>query len=209
MWESMEQIIEKGQAHRAQVAALSQMQLQAMERVEAQERELRRLSALLVEHQAILRSLAEIPHQQSPETSPPHNLAQLRGKLEDVLPGTVNTIRGAAGRTSQVPDLGKLPMLRRDTFEDISADEEEEVSVTPQRWVRFANVATSTPVPRPVEQPRERTQSSRVSQVPSTDEGLFKNPEPQRDLFEKGFSHSLQATAMEFKKLKRAEGGQI
>ena len=36
----MEQIIEEEQAHRAQVAALSQMQLQAMERVEAQEKEL-------------------------------------------------------------------------------------------------------------------------------------------------------------------------
>ena len=43
---SMEQIIEEEQAHRVQVAALSQIQLQAMERVEAQERELRRLSAL-------------------------------------------------------------------------------------------------------------------------------------------------------------------
>ena len=44
--ESMEQIIDEKQAHRAQVAALSQMQLQAIERVEAQEKELRRLSAL-------------------------------------------------------------------------------------------------------------------------------------------------------------------
>ena len=81
-------------------------------------------------------------------------------------------------RVGQVPGLGKLPGLRRNTFEDILADDDEEVPVTPQKLVRFANVATSTPVPRPVEQPRERTQSSRVSQVPSTDEGLFKNPEP-------------------------------
>ena len=35
--ESMEQIIEEEQAHRAQVTDLSQMQLQAMERVELQE----------------------------------------------------------------------------------------------------------------------------------------------------------------------------
>ena len=81
-------------------------------------------------------------------------------------------------RAGQVPDLGKLLMLRKDTFEDILADDEEEVLVTPQRQVWFANVATSTPVPRPVEQPRERIQSSIVSQVPSTDEGLFKNPKP-------------------------------
>ena len=175
-WESMEQIIEEEQAHGVQVAALSQMQLQAMERVEAQTRELSRLSALLVEHQAILRSLPERPHQQSPQTSPPHNLVWLRGKVEDVLSGTVNTVRGMVERAGQVPDLGKLPMLRRDTFEDILADDDEEVPVTPQRWVQFANVAISTPVPRPMERPRERTQSSRVSQVPSTDEGLFKKP---------------------------------
>ena len=56
-------------------------------------------------------------------------------------------------------------MLRRGTFEDILLDDEEEVPATPQRWVWFANVATSTPVPRSMEQPREKTQSSRVSQV--------------------------------------------
>ena len=53
---SVEQIIEEEQAHRVQVAALSQMQLQAMERVGEQERELRRLSTLMAEHQAILRN---------------------------------------------------------------------------------------------------------------------------------------------------------
>ena len=96
--QSMEQIIEKQQAHRAQVAALSQMQLQAMERVKEQEKELRRLSNLMAEHQAVLRSSPERPHPQSPPASPPHNLAQLRGEVEDVLPGTVNTVRGAMER---------------------------------------------------------------------------------------------------------------
>ena len=145
---SVEQLIEEEQAHRVQVAALSQMQLQAMERVEEQERELRRLSNLMAEHQAILRTLPERPQPQSPPTSPPHNLALLRGEIEDVLPGTVNTIRGATERAGQVPDLGNPPMLRRDTLEDILAKEEEEVPVTPQRRVRFS---TSTPVVRPVE----------------------------------------------------------
>ena len=146
---SVEQIIEEEQAHRVQVAALLQMQLQAMERVEEQERELRRLSNLMAEHQAILRTLPERPQQQSPPTSPPHNLAWLRGEVEDVLPGTVNTVRGAAERVGQVPDLGNLPTLRRDMLNDILAEqEEEEVPVTPQRWVQFA---TSTPIVRPVE----------------------------------------------------------
>ena len=69
--QSVGQIIEEEQAHRAQVAALLQMQLQAMERVEEQERELRRLSNLMAEQQAILRSTPERPQPQSPSTSHP------------------------------------------------------------------------------------------------------------------------------------------
>ena len=97
--QSVEQIIEEEQAHRAQVAALSQMQLQAMERVEEQERELRRLSNLMAEHQAVLRSLPERPSQQTPLRSPPHNLAWLRGEVEDMLHGMVNTVRGGHGKS--------------------------------------------------------------------------------------------------------------
>ena len=119
---SVEQIMEEEQAHRVQVAALLQMQFQAMERMEEQERELRRLSNLM---------------------------AWLRGEVQEVLPGTVNTVRGAAERVGQVSDVGNLPALRGDTLEDILAeDQEEEVPVTPQRWIQFA---TSTPIVRPVE----------------------------------------------------------
>ena len=69
-----------------------------------------------------------------------------------MLPGTVNVVRGAAERAGQVADLCNLPTLRRDTLENILAEqEEEEVTVTCQRWVSFS---TSTPIVRPVEQPR-------------------------------------------------------
>ena len=197
----MELIIEEEQAYRVQVAALSQMQLQAMERVEAQERELRRLSALLVEHQAILRSSPERPHQESPQASPPRNLGQLRHAVEDILPRTINTVRGEAERTGQVPDLGEPPTVERDTFEDILADVEDEVPTTPQRWVWFANVVTSTPVPRPTEHLELRIQPPKVSQVPSIKQDLFDNPEPWKDLFEEGFSCSLQASATKFGKV--------
>ena len=116
-----------------------------------------------------------------------------------MLPGTVNTIRGASERVGQVPNLGNPPTLRGDTLEDILAkDQEEEVPVTPQRWVRFA---TSMPIVRPVEQPREMIQTSRVSQVPSIEQSLPRHPET-RDLYEEGFSGSLQAAATEFKKLR-------
>ena len=197
---SMEHIIEEEQAHRAQVAALSQMQLQAMERVEEQERELRRLSNLMAQHQAILTTSPERPQPQSPPpTSPPHNLAWLRGEIQHALPGTVNTLRGAADRAGQVSDLGNPPNLAEDTLHDILEEElQEEIPVTPQRWVRFQ---TSTPMIRPEERLRERVQPSRVPQVPSAGQSLSRYPEA-RDLFEEGFSRSLQAAATEFKKLR-------
>ena len=167
---SVEHIIEEEQAHRAQVAALSQMQLQAIERVEEQERELRRLSNLMAQHQAILTTSPERPQPQSPPTSPPHNLARLRGEIQDVLPGTVNILRGAADRAGQVSDLGNPPNLAEDTLHDILEEElQEEIPVTPQRRVRFQ---TSTPVVRPEERLRERVQPSRVPQVPSAEKSL-------------------------------------
>ena len=196
--QSVEHIIEEEQAHRAQVAALSQMQLQAMERVAEQERELRRLSELMAQHQAILTSSPERPQPQSLPVSPPHNLARLREEVLDVLPGTVNTVRGAADKVGQVSDLGNLQTFAEDTLHDILEEEQEEIPVTPQRRVRFE---TSMPVVRPVERPRERIQPSKVPQVPSVEKSLSRYPEA-RDLFEEGFSRSLQAAATEFKKLR-------
>ena len=176
-----------------------------MERVAEQERELRRLSNLMAEHQAILRTLPERPQPQSPPTSPPHNLARLRDEIHDVLPGTVNTVRGTADRVGQVPDLGNPPTFREDTLNDILEEQQEgeEVPVTPQRWVRFE---TSTPIVRPMEWPREGIQPSKVSQVPSLEKSLPRYPEA-RDLFEEGFSRSLQAAATKFKKLREPKDG--
>ena len=194
--QSVEQIIEEEQAHKAQVAALSKMQLQAMERVAEQERELRRLSNLMAQHQAILTTSPERPQPQFLPVSPPHNLAWLREEVCDVLPGTVNTVRGAADKVGQVSDLGNPPTFEEDTLKDI-LEEQQEIPVTPQRQVRFK---TSTPLVRPVEQPRERIQPSKVPQVSPLEESLPRYPEA-RDLFEEGFSRSLQAAATEFKKL--------
>ena len=92
-------------------------------------------------------------------------------------------------------------MVRRDTFEGILADVEDEVSTTPQRQVQFANVATSTPVPRPAEHLEQRPQSTRAFQVSSLKQGLFEHLEPQKELFEESFSHDLQVAATEFRKL--------
>ena len=152
----------------------------------------------MAEQQAILRSLPERLQMQSPPASPPHNLARLRGEVQDVLPGTVNTRRWAVERVGQVSDLGNPPTLGRDSLDDILVEgQEEDIPVTPQRRVQFS---TSTPIARPVEQPRERIQTSRVSKAPSKDQSLPKYPDT-RDLYEEGFSWSLQAAATKFKKL--------
>ena len=155
----------------------------------------------MVEHQEILRSSPERPQQEPPQPVTPQELGQLRHEVEDILPGNVNTVRGASARAGQVTDLGRPPILRRDTFDDILADAEDEVPPTPQRWVWFADVATSTPILRPKEPQEGRSRPLRVSEVPSQRLGLIDNPVHHKDLYEEGFSHSLQAVATEFRKL--------
>ena len=78
----------------------------------------------------LLESLPERSHQEPPK-APPGNLNQLRCEVADYLSGTVNTTRGAALKTGQVPNLGGQPTIRRDAFEDILTD--AEVPATPQR----------------------------------------------------------------------------
>ena len=151
------------------------MQLQAIERVEAQDKELWRLSTLLVEHQAFLKSLPERPHQE-PFQAPPVNLSQHRHGVEKYLPSTVNTNRGVALKTGQVPDLGGLPIIKRETFQDILAD--AEVPTTPQRRVQFADMATSTPIilERPMKCLVEQTPQVGASQVSMYNPGPFIHP---------------------------------
>ena len=170
-----------------------------MERKEAKEKELRRLSALLVEHQAVLRSLHERPCQEPLQVLPPRTFNQLRHEVVDYLPSTINTDRGEASRTGQVPDLHRPPTIKRVTFEDILTD--VEVPTTPQRQVQFADMATSTPIERLTECLVERTPQIGVSQVPLYSHCQFTHPEPPKDLFEEGFGCSLPVAAMEFKKL--------
>ena len=58
--ETVEHIMEEEQAHSAQVAALCQMQLHAMQKVQEQEKNWQRLSAMLVEDQAVLQTSTKI-----------------------------------------------------------------------------------------------------------------------------------------------------
>ena len=90
---SVEQIIEGEQVHGVQVAALSQMQLQAMERVDAQEKELWRLCALLLEHQALLNFLLEMPCQETTQ-APPKHLNQLRCEAIGICPVQLTSKEG-------------------------------------------------------------------------------------------------------------------
>ena len=171
-----------------------------MERVKEQERELRRLSALLVEHQQVLRSSPERPQLELPQLLPPRELGQLRHEVVDILLGMANIVRGTSSRAGQVPDLGRPPMVRRDTFEDILADVEYKVPHTPQKWVWFANVTTSTLIHRPAEPQEERSKPLGASWVPSQRLRLMDNLVPHKD---EGFSHRVQVVATEFQKLRK------
>ena len=51
-----------------------------------------------------------------------------------------------------------------------------------------------------MECPVERTPQIGASQVALYNEGLDRHPEPQKDLYEEGFSWSLQVVATEFRK---------
>ena len=157
------------------MAAISQMQFQAIERVEAQEKELWRLSTLLEKHQAVLKFSPERSHQ-VPSTF--LNLNQLRYEVINHLPGTVNTTRGAASRTGQIPDLGRPLTVKTDTFKDILAYAEDPITL--ERWVQFVNMTTSTPIQRPAEHLVERTPHLGASQVLSLSQGLFSHPKLQK-----------------------------
>ena len=111
----------------------------------------------------------------------------------------MNTTKGAASKTGHIPDLGRPPIIKRDTFEDILAD--AKVQMTPHRWVQFAHMALSTPILRPIEHLEDRTPHLGASQVPSLNQGLFRHPDLQKDLFEEGFCCGLQVVATEFWKL--------
>ena len=127
--QSIEQIIQEEQVHRMQVAAPSQMQLLAMKRVDAQEKELQRHIALLLEHQALLNFSPERPHKEATQV-PTENISQFRCEAFDYLSSTIDFNWGAASKTDQVHDLSGSPTVRRDSFEGILAD--AEVQVTPQ-----------------------------------------------------------------------------
>ena len=170
-----------------------------MERVEAQEKELRRLSALLVEHQAILRSSPERPCQESPQASPPQDLAQLRHEVIDQLPSTMNTFWGAATRTGQVHDLARPLTVRRDTFEDILTD--VEIPTTPEVglvcWYGNFNTHSKAHGISGGEGPHID-----ASWVPLYSQGLFDSPELYTYLYKECFSWSFEVAAMEFCKLR-------
>ena len=141
--ERVECFIKKEQAHGLQAAALSQMQLQAMQKVEAQEKKLCRLSALLVEHQAIWQTLPRRLHDEALQV-PQDNLTRFRNKVVGYVPDIINKTRGVASREGQVPDLNGSPTIKK-TFVDILADSMGPVD-THHKWIGFADAVTSTPV---------------------------------------------------------------
>ena len=93
-------ILEEEMTPQEQVSVLSHMHPQQAEEVKAQSQEIRRLSALVEQQQLAIEKLTN-PQNPSRESRafPSHSESKLDDMREDIfnlIPGTVNTIRGAA-----------------------------------------------------------------------------------------------------------------
>ena len=159
--------------------------------MDEQEKELQRLSAVLLEHQVILQSWPERPHQEIPQ-APPRKIDQLRHEAVDYLPCTVNVSKGAESRISHVPDLKGLPIIKR-----------EPSRISSQMW-RFqslpkhgliCHIATSTPIvlERPADYHMEQTPQIDASQVTNYEHDPLIHLEPQKeDCFRKALATSFR-----------------
>ena len=90
-------IIEEEMAHQTQVSVLSQLHIQQAEEIKSQSEEIRHLSTLLEKQQAILERVQEQQSRKPERPVPPMNrIEELQREAFNILPGTVNSRRGAA-----------------------------------------------------------------------------------------------------------------
>ena len=157
--QELNRIIKEEQANKAQISVLSQMQLQTMERVEKQEQELRQLSAILewmpreihlpsAQADVEATSDRELPSVQHMNTScsplpqsPTLRIQSLHEEMFDILPGTVNTIRGATSRPRQMPSI-VAGNPTENSFEETLTQADHKIqgmSITDPKWVRFTD----------------------------------------------------------------------
>ena len=155
-------IIEEEMAHRTQVSVLSRLHLQQAEEIKSQSEEIRHLSTLL-EKQAILERVQE---QQSrvPEVPVPlvDRLQELQREAFNILPGTVNSKRGAAAAHASGISQD-IPVVGRTQFEDELAEEAIWNVHQHPCHVHFASDPQGRFTSTPIRHPEEDRSKARIS----------------------------------------------
>ena len=146
--------------HHKQVSVLSHFHLQQAEEVKAQSQEIYHLSVLVEEQQEAIKTLTELSSPQSPPMTPRastlHSKSQLdvmQGEIFNLIPGTVNTRRGAAVASHSMTMA--IPIINKISFEDMLA---EEANFTPShqpRHVKFADTMQGSLTSTSQNQPEE------------------------------------------------------
>ena len=150
--QQLAEIMEEEMAQWEQVSVLSQMHLQQAEEVKAQSQEIRQLSALVEKEQKAIENLTS-PYSppREPRAVPSCSETQLDAMREEVfnlVPGMVNTMRGAAVLCNTM--MTSASMVNKNSFKDML---DEEANFTPscqQKHVTFMDtmgggVTSSTP----------------------------------------------------------------
>ena len=116
-------IIEEGMAHQTQVSVLSHLHLQQAEEIKSQSDEIRHLSTLLEKQQAILERVQEQQSRMPEMPVPPtKRIEELQREVFNILPGMVNSRRGAA--LEHASGISQdIPVASRSNFENELAKE--------------------------------------------------------------------------------------
>ena len=102
------------------------MHLQQAEEVKSQSQEIRRLLALVEQQQLAIEKLTNPQESREFQSHSESQLDDMREEIFNLVPGTVNTVRGAA--VSHNTTVASAPKISQTSFEDMLA---EEANITP------------------------------------------------------------------------------
>ena len=150
--QQLAKMLEEEMTHREQVSVLSHMHLQQVEEIKAQSHEIWQLLALVEQQQRAIENLTS-PHSPSrePRSVPSCSETQLdvmREEVFNIIPGTVNTMRGTA--VSHNTTMASAPMVNKNSFKDMLAKEVNFTTSCKPKHVTFLDtmgggVTSSTP----------------------------------------------------------------
>ena len=139
--QQLAEVMEKEMTHWEKVSVLSQMDIQQVEEVKAKSQENWYLSALVEQQQEAIKKLASPKSStREPRAMTSHSESQLdimRDEIFNLIPGTVNTRWGAAVAL-YLPTV--TPVVNKDSFEDMLAEEANFTPSHQSRHVKFPDV---------------------------------------------------------------------